>query len=421
MSFLQLPCKSMEGIFSTFAFVLGCCVGSFMNVVTWRLPRGESLVYPPSHCPRCGHAIRAWENIPIISWLCLRARCSGCGLPISVRYPLGEAAVGMLYFLVWYAVYHRMLPWAFLPGAFFLTGALLAAAWIDAFHRFIPDLINYSGLVVALALAIFLPTGRLALQEPISPHSGAFILSGLRHLLAKFDIPLGGWAVIDAVFGAALGYAILTIAAWSLRRILGTRNGRCIPAVEARLSEQGLKVATPIHGLCENTLVSWEELLDDESDVLTLHGPLLSEGDNAKPAVAHVRAGLNDVSMDGERRTWACVKNVSMRVERWSLPGDAIGAGDAKFLAMTGAFLGADAVLYTLLWAAVLGTASALFSRCLTKLFSQRKSASSGWREWSLPFAPFMALAAFLWMTCGNLVFRLGAFWNEMGHDSPWQ
>ena len=411
----------MEGIFSAFAFVLGCCVGSFMNVVTWRLPRGESLVYPPSHCPRCGHAIRAWENIPIISWLCLRARCSGCGLPISVRYPLGEAAVGMLYFLVWYAVWHRMLPWAFLPDAFFLTGALLAAAWIDACHRFIPDMISYSGLVVAFALAIFLPMGRLALQEPISPHSGAFMFSGLRHLLGAPDLPQWGWALMDAGFGAALGYAILAIASWSLRRLLGNRNGRCAPPVEVRLSACCLEPLTPIPGVCETKQVAWEELLEREDDLITLHGAILSGKEQEKSAVAHVRAGRAGVMVDGEMRSWSQMKSLTMMVERWSLPGDAIGAGDVKYLAMIGAFLGADAVLYTLLWAAVLGLAFALLSRCLTWLFARRQSSQSGWREWSVPFAPFLSIAAFLWMTCGNLVFRLGVFFGELGHDSPWQ
>ena len=67
------------------AFCLGCVIGSFLNVVVWRIPRGESLLTPPSHCPNCGHLIRAWENIPIISLLCLRGRCSGCHQPISIR------------------------------------------------------------------------------------------------------------------------------------------------------------------------------------------------------------------------------------------------------------------------------------------------------------------------------------------------
>ena len=97
-------------LFSAFSFILGCCIGSFMNVVVWRLPRGESLVHPPSHCPKCGHAIKPWENIPIISWLCLKARCSNCHLPISIKYPLGEGATGLLFAFLWMRIFKRGLP-----------------------------------------------------------------------------------------------------------------------------------------------------------------------------------------------------------------------------------------------------------------------------------------------------------------------
>ena len=148
------------------AFCFGCVIGSFLNVVVWRIPRGESLLTPPSHCPNCGHLIRAWENIPIISWLCLRGRCSGCHQPISIRYPLGESATGLLFFIVWYAISRRNLPLAVIPGYFYLTGALLSAALIDIKHRIIPHEITYSGMIVSLMLALLMPTGRLALLVP---------------------------------------------------------------------------------------------------------------------------------------------------------------------------------------------------------------------------------------------------------------
>jgi len=79
--------------------VLGLVFGSFANVVIWRFPRGESLSSPPSHCPRCGHPIRWRDNIPVVSWLLLRGRCRDCGEPISARYPLVEAASGLLWVL----------------------------------------------------------------------------------------------------------------------------------------------------------------------------------------------------------------------------------------------------------------------------------------------------------------------------------
>jgi leader peptidase (prepilin peptidase) / N-methyltransferase len=79
------------------AFGLGASVGSFLNVCIWRLPRGESVIHPASRCPRCGAAIAARDNVPVVSWLLLRGRCRGCARAISARYPLVEAAVGLLF------------------------------------------------------------------------------------------------------------------------------------------------------------------------------------------------------------------------------------------------------------------------------------------------------------------------------------
>src|SRR5213075_2625201 len=84
-------------IFIVFFFLLGAVVGSFLNVVVWRLPRGESLVRPRSRCPRCETPIRPWHNVPVLAWLALRGRCADCAEPIPARYPLVEAATAALY------------------------------------------------------------------------------------------------------------------------------------------------------------------------------------------------------------------------------------------------------------------------------------------------------------------------------------
>ncbi len=80
--------------------LLGACIGSFLNVVVYRLPRGESLIHPGSRCPACGHPIRWYHNIPVFGWLMLRGRCYDCGAKISARYPLVEAAVAALFALL---------------------------------------------------------------------------------------------------------------------------------------------------------------------------------------------------------------------------------------------------------------------------------------------------------------------------------
>ena len=77
--------------------VLGLAIGSFLNVVIWRVPRGESVVRPPSHCPGCGHQIRNRDNVPVVSWLLLHGRCRDCGEPISVRYPLVELGTAIVF------------------------------------------------------------------------------------------------------------------------------------------------------------------------------------------------------------------------------------------------------------------------------------------------------------------------------------
>ena len=82
------------------ATLFGACVGSFLNVVMWRAPRGESIVHPPSHCTRCGHVLRPLELIPVVSWLALGGRCRDCRVHISVRYPLVEMTVAAAFGVV---------------------------------------------------------------------------------------------------------------------------------------------------------------------------------------------------------------------------------------------------------------------------------------------------------------------------------
>ena len=91
-----------------FLFALGACIGSFLNVVVWRLPRDESLVTPPSRCPKCGNQLKWYDNVPVFGWIWLRGKCRFCGQPISPRYPIVEAITGLL-FVFYYAMY-------FLPG-----------------------------------------------------------------------------------------------------------------------------------------------------------------------------------------------------------------------------------------------------------------------------------------------------------------
>jgi leader peptidase (prepilin peptidase)/N-methyltransferase len=135
------------------ALVLGCAlfgllIGSFLNVVIWRVPRKLSVVRPPSHCPQCETPIRPIDNIPVVAWLALRGKCRHCGNPIPARYPLVEAGCGVLFA----AVAARFGFSSALPAYLVLTAALLAISIIDLEHFIVPDRITAPLTVSALAL-----------------------------------------------------------------------------------------------------------------------------------------------------------------------------------------------------------------------------------------------------------------------------
>jgi leader peptidase (prepilin peptidase) / N-methyltransferase len=148
-----------------FGGIFGLLVGSFFNVVIYRMPRGESVVWPPSRCMDCGYRIPSYLNIPVLAWLVLRGKCKSCGAAISVQYPIIEAITGLItalcvgYFLT--AGAHH--PLDFKIGVTFLTMASIPIFVIDFRHFLIPDLITYPGIVLGIALG-FLPGGLTALQ-----------------------------------------------------------------------------------------------------------------------------------------------------------------------------------------------------------------------------------------------------------------
>src|SRR5687767_6697665 len=136
------------------AGILGAIVGSFLNVVAYRLPRGESLAHPPSRCPNCEAPVKPYDNIPVLSWLLLRGRCRNCKEPISVRYPLVEAGTALLCALV---VVAKGADGDAVIGIVFVL-LLVPITLIDLEHRIIPNKITYPGVVLAIVLvAVFDP------------------------------------------------------------------------------------------------------------------------------------------------------------------------------------------------------------------------------------------------------------------------
>jgi leader peptidase (prepilin peptidase)/N-methyltransferase len=208
---IDLPHPGLAAI--ALGAILGAMIGSFLNVciLRWGAEPKESIVRPGSHCPRCGRGLAWYENIPVLSWMLLRARCRGCGKPISIIYPLIElATAGIWAYMVWR---HGLALEAF-RGAVFGT-ILLGIAMTDARQYIIPDEFTWGGLVIGLLFS--LAGGLPALGTALLGAAVGFGLLWLVGLVGtwalKKDAMGGGDIKMMAMVGAFLGWqgVLLTI------------------------------------------------------------------------------------------------------------------------------------------------------------------------------------------------------------------
>ena len=187
-----------------FAITVGLAVGSFINVVADRLPAGQSIAFPPSHCPACDVRIRRRDLIPVISYLLLRGRCRDCSAKIPIRVFLIEIAAGFLFAGVW-----LRFGWGYQGVAMMgYVGMFLAIFVVDMEHHIIPNRIVFPGLVVALAIASFWPEVGLA-KAAIGAGSG-FGLMLLLYLIPGMVIGEGD-IKLAAVVGASVGFPVVFV------------------------------------------------------------------------------------------------------------------------------------------------------------------------------------------------------------------
>lgn len=182
-----------SGFLSVFTFLFGLVFGSFLNVVIYRVPRELSVVKPRSACPSCGAAIRAYDNIPVFSWIILRGRCRNCRTPISPRYAIVELLCGFLFVAAYYYAAPLTTELAVLSlfkfCLFFFL--LLGLIFIDFEHHLLPDVLTLPGFIAGLIFSIFIPVGGL-------PHA-------LTRRLLALNWPLGAISLVEALIGAAVG------------------------------------------------------------------------------------------------------------------------------------------------------------------------------------------------------------------------
>jgi leader peptidase (prepilin peptidase)/N-methyltransferase len=275
-------------------FVLGCIVGSFLNVCIHRLPSGMSIVTPKSHCPHCKYSIPWYLNIPLVTWLVLRGRCKNCGAPISLRYFVVELLTGAAFLSCWLAFGNAGHPLPSLPVA--LVYAIFLA-----------------GLIVAPSL-----------------HNADTLNIGMRR------------SFIGAIVGAGMIYAILRIGKWLFGR------QRVKLPVETKIVFTETSVHLP------DKEIPYEELFYRRSDVIVLHARTVELVDRGYQDVL-VRLSPSALVIGDEEMNpddVPCMEAVSAEIV---LPREAMGLGDVKFMGAIGAFLGWQGVIFSLMLSSMIG------------------------------------------------------------------
>jgi leader peptidase (prepilin peptidase) / N-methyltransferase len=335
-------------------FVFGCVVGSFLNVCIHRLPLGESIVSPPSHCPHCRYSIPWYLNIPLVTWVFLGGKCRNCGAPIAVRYFLVELLTGLLFFGCWVAFGHQSVGLA-LICSLFLAG-LVVATFIDFEHFIIPDEITIGGMVAGCVASVLVP----AIQQQSS-------------LIA---------ALKASLFGMAVGAAIIYIILRGGKLVFGREKLKLTGETRIVFGETALHLP--------DRQVLYGDIFYRESDTVRFHARTLELVDrcykDVQVCLSRGKLQVDDEVLDPEK-----VPHMEAIISEIVLPREAMGLGDVKFMAAIGAFLGWHAVVFSLVVSSLIGSLVGV-----TLVLVGRRALSS-----RLPYGPYIAMAAALWVFAG--------------------
>ena len=345
------------------AALLGAMVGSFLNVCIYRLPRDLSVWKPSrSFCPSCKKLIPWWRNIPLVSWVVLRARCPDCGGAIAARYFLVEVLTSVLF--AWIAARFGL---GLDAGAFLLFGAyatlvalLVVATFVDFEHFIIPDEVSLGGVAAGVIWSSLVP----------QMHS---------------ESSFGGGA-LASLLGGFVGYGILWTVVELGRLVFGRRRLRFEKPVAVTWKRSGSEASINVDG----EAINWSEFFFRGTESLRMEvekgdcdGAVLERGVWSW-SLNSLHAGKSSFDLN-------CVSRISATVTEMVIPREVMGFGDVKLLAAIGAFLGWRAVLFALFAGATVGSVVGLLG------------ALAGRREWSarIPFGPYLALGAMLWLAAG--------------------
>jgi leader peptidase (prepilin peptidase)/N-methyltransferase len=342
--------------FWTFAvFVLGCIVGSFLNVCIYRMPIGKSVITPASHCPHCGYSIPFYLNVPVLTWLMLRGECANCRSPISPRYLLVELLTGLMFAACWIG-YGREMPAVALIYCI-VVGGLIVATFIDLAHFIIPDEITIGGTMFGILCSAAVPR----LHGETSHWTGLF------------------WGLIGAAVGALLVEVVRQAGKLAFGRMKIT-----LPAPSNVLfGENGV--------ILPDREILYEEIFYRKSDTIRFHATRLELADRC---FTNVDVALGPLGLKVGEQAFAPDANLYMEVmtDKMIFPREAMGFGDVKFMAAIGAFLGWQATVFSLVVSSFIG---AIVGGVMILLKLHQRSNP-------IPYGPYIAAAAALWLFAGN-------------------
>lgn len=349
-----------ETVFAIFAFFLGACIGSFLNVCIYRMPLDLSVNEPRrSFCPTCKYQIPWYRNLPLISWLMLRGKCANCGAKIAFRYFGVELLTAILFLALWQHVWATGV-WILALPLWVMTALFVVATFIDFEHYIIPDEITWGGAAAGLVLSLAIPT-----------------LHGV-----KSPIEGGVWSLV----GAACGYFLL----WGIVEGGKLAFGKRKMKLEKPGAFTWIRHGDDADLQMPDEKLQWSEMFARDSDRLLMTcGEMVIAGERFENVTAEFHYDRVRV---GEK-TWELIKLDEIRgvVTEVEIPREAMGFGDVKYMACVGAFLGWKAVLFTVVSASMLGAVIGLVTIAIGK------------REWSgrIPFGPYLSVGALVWVFVG--------------------
>ncbi len=351
------------------AAMLGACIGSFLNVVIYRVPLGMSVNEPNrSFCPHCRHAIPMWQNIPVFSWLWLRGKCANCRKPIAFRYVAVEILTALLFALVWH-----LFPPVAVPFLWSLLALLISITFIDAEHLVIPTGMTWAGCALGLAASAVWPEcSSLGNSEGVWSH--AMVQSVIGWSVGFFGL----WGVVE-LGKLAFGRKNIVLAeptVWLVR--------------EPEKDDQALEF------VIGDEVISWWDVFSRPSDRIRIEAQTLRiDGRDVPPGWVEIRE-LEVMLPDGTMLPLERLRSLDGTTRRVTVSREAMGFGDVHLLGMIGAFFGWGSVWFSLFGGSLLALLAAIVGRV-------------GFGR-PLPFGPFLALGALGWMFGGWKLWH--AYWE---------